>query len=157
YHGGYARKAQLAFQQIHLNTRQYLDGKDDLASQLVADLDHQDYMHNIVDEGGRIEGTTVFLEPLPELPQISFNELNKHWNTYKEHSPRMIATEGRGHSNQIKVVSAQYVSMLSWYDKLIVDLDEALERERLSLYTLLIVILLIDVFVGWMIYRLFNK
>jgi len=79
----FARSVQVQNQQITLQTEFFIQGRKELATEVVALLDHQDHLLQTLRDGGRMEGTNLFVEPLSRLPRITIDNLEKNWTTYK--------------------------------------------------------------------------
>jgi GAF domain-containing protein len=79
----FARSIQVGLQQIALQSQLYLQGNTQIASEIAAKIEQQDHKLNILQRGGRIDGTTDFIEPLSRLPRITYENLHKSWTNYK--------------------------------------------------------------------------
>ena len=80
----FARSAQLAGQQIALTVQQHLNGIPNLQAEIGSQIEDQDHDLKVLKDGGRINGTNVFVGPLSKLPRISFDQLEMAWGKYKE-------------------------------------------------------------------------
>lgn len=87
----FARGVQLSSQQLALQLQLYLNGREDLAAEVASRLEHQDYLLKILSDGGRIEGTDHFLQPLSRLPRITFDNLTTKWNEYKRNTFTLLS------------------------------------------------------------------
>lgn len=156
YHQNAARKAQLTFQEVASLSDALLNAQEEGASQLLARMQQHSHHLQVVGNGGRAEGTSVFLEPLSRLPRISFDELEKNWKQYSQ-SIQVLVEKG---TNNPAVAGAhlrgQYQTMASWYDRLIADLDQDLQQSRGVLHVELWVFALLDVLFLFCIFYLFN-
>jgi GAF domain-containing protein len=133
----FTRSAQLSSQQIALLVQQYLNGQKNLSAEIISSLDQQDHLLQIVQNGGRMDGTEVFLKPLSKLPQISFKELQASWNKYKANVMVVAVqpeTEPVFDSTGMPIVTewmkaktmlpAQWMTLSNWYANLELDLTE---------------------------------
>jgi hypothetical protein len=80
----FTRSAQLEAQQISLMVQQHLSGQQNLSSEIASRIEEVDHRLKIVGDGGRIDGTGIFLKPLKRLSRISFDQLLESWRKYKE-------------------------------------------------------------------------
>lgn len=133
----FARSAQLAGQQIALAVQQHLNGIPNLQADIGARIDAQDHDLNVLKEGGRIDGTSVFLGPLSKLPRISFDQLEIAWTKYKENVNTILLdgtalpqTDSLGNvihtpaSRARALLPAQWLTLSNWYEELENDLTE---------------------------------
>jgi hypothetical protein len=79
-----------------------------------------------------MDETDIFLDKLSRLPRISFDELTKHWDAYKT----SLGTLSEGSVVNVeyhkKNLHGQWMSISSWYDKLIADFDRDIKKSRIS-------------------------
>lgn len=133
----FARGAQLSGQQIALTVQQHLNGIPNLQAEIGARIDGQDHDLKILKEGGRIDGTNVFLAPLSKLPRISFDQLDIAWTKYKENAMTILLdgtalpqTDSLGNiihtpaSRSRALLPAQWLTLSNWYKQLENDLTE---------------------------------
>jgi len=88
----FARSVQVQNQQITLQTEFFLQGRKELGAEVIALLDHQDHLLKTLRDGGRMEGTHLFIEPLSRLPRITLDNLEINWITYKA-ALKLLLTE----------------------------------------------------------------
>lgn len=157
YHDSFARRSQLACQEVFLKTTLFLQGQTGISSQLVADIDQHDHLLEILGEGGRIDGTPIFLDKLSRLPKISYNELLKHWNIYKTNVVQATIDANEFEKEKVrKLLPGRWLSVSSWYDKLINDLDETLAKKSAAINYLIIGFLgadLVIILLGYYVFR----
>ena len=79
----FARGIQIGLQQIALQSQLYMQGNTQIASEIASKIEQQDHQLEILQKGGRIDGTTEFIEPLSRLPRITFENLAESWTNYK--------------------------------------------------------------------------
>lgn len=133
----FARGAQISGQQIALAVQQHLNGIPNLQAEIGSRIDGQDHDLKILREGGRIDGTNVFLAPLSKLPRISFDQLEIAWIKYKENVMTILLdgsalpqTDSLGNivhtpaSRARALLPAQWLTLSNWYKQLENDLTE---------------------------------
>jgi GAF domain-containing protein len=133
----FARGAQLSGQQITLAVQQHLNGIPNLQAEIGSRIDGQDHDLKILKEGGRIDGTNIFLAPLSKLPRISFDQLEIAWTKYKENVLTILIdgsalpqTDSSGNvihtpaSRARALLPAQWLTLSNWYRQLENDLTE---------------------------------
>lgn len=136
YHQNFARKSQLVAKEIELSTYQAIrenqlsTANQAGAPELLAQIDQYDHLLEIIGKGGRIDGSSIFLSPLSRLPRISFEEIQKHWNAMKVFIQPLAEGTFENRGNERTLYGARWISLSSWYDKLIIDLDKDIEDSR---------------------------
>jgi hypothetical protein len=80
----FTRSTQLSSQQISLLIQRFRAQDTTTAIDIQARLVQQDAQLEILGNGGRISRTDVILKPLARLPRISYDNLIRYWNQYKE-------------------------------------------------------------------------
>lgn len=125
----FARKSQLTSQQIMLKTNLMFQGRTNLGPQILADAEQHSHMLEILAHGGRVEGTSIFIDELDRLPAISLQEVTEHWNVFRQSIQHAISSD----NIDKKVLEARWISFSSWYNRLITDLAEAVQAARSSL------------------------
>ncbi|MBT1690275.1 GAF domain-containing protein [Dawidia soli] len=80
----FTRSTQLSSQQISLLVQRFRPQDTTTAVDIQARLVHQDAQLEVLGNGGRISRTDVILKPLARLPRISYDNLMRYWNQYKE-------------------------------------------------------------------------
>lgn len=165
----FARSAQLAGQQIALLFEQYLSGQQQLSAEIVSRMTEQDRLLSVVRDGGRVDGTDVFLKPLARLPRISFDQLQEAWNQYRQNALAVIlgqsqqktdSTANAGvdrHSRVKTVLPAQWITLSNWFTKLEVDLTEEASKKKNAVETWVFVFILFDLILLTGLYYLFHK
>ena len=150
----YARGAQLEGQQVALLVQEYLNGQKHLSAEIVSRLEQQDHTLSILRDGGRIDGTEIFIQGLSRLPRISFNQLESTWTAYKENilsvtlpaEPKVsdstsVRVDSAANSTTLRVDStaqaramlpAKWITLSNWYKKLEMDLTDEAEQKKSS-------------------------
>jgi len=88
----FVRNAQVNSQQIALLIQTYGAGRKDLSADIIARIEQQDHLLKTLAEGGRIDNTDDFLEPLSRLSKITFENLAASWKNYRAHA-MIVVTE----------------------------------------------------------------
>ncbi len=164
----FTRSAQLSSQQIALYIQQFLNGQKNLSSEIIAALDQQDHLLEIIEKGGRMDGTQVFLKPLSKLPKISFDELKNSWQKYKanvlvvtlqqESEPVVDSTGAQIVNDYLKaktMLPAQWMTLSNWYANLEIDLTEeaGIRKNSVEVWVFTFIfsdlVLLIGVYIGF--------
>jgi putative methionine-R-sulfoxide reductase with GAF domain len=140
----YARSAQLAGQQIALLMQEFLNGQQHLAPEIASKLDEQDHALKVLGEGGRMDGTDVFLKPLSRLPKITFDQLLESWQKYKGNVLAVVlerpavTSDSAAQAAQTEeakarlLVPAHWLTLSNWYKRLEIDLTEEASRKKES-------------------------
>ncbi len=182
----YARSIQVKNQEIALQVQQFINGHEDLAAPLAAELEQQDHELQTLAKGGRMDGTDFFLTPLSRLPHITYDNLYPYWTRYKTSvhtlltesetvtlktavaapadslaapTPEMPATtEGNPKYHQAKAdFEAQWISVSHWYDKLIKDLEDEIASRQQGVLNWFAFFLLADVLLLGGLFYVFNR
>jgi GAF domain-containing protein len=88
----FVRHAQVKSQQLALLLQRYVNGEKQLSPNISADIDQYDHLIKTLSTGGRVDGSEIFLKPLPRLPKITFDNLQESWSDYKQ-SALAVLTE----------------------------------------------------------------
>lgn len=124
--------------------------------QLLSLVKQQDLQFQLLEKGGRIPETTIFLPSLQRLPSLTYTNLKGLWETYKK---QIHELNGQAFQNTQVLDQAQSQSVLitDWYGKLLTDLYDEAARLRSSFSYLRIAILVLDsVLLGLLIFA-FNR
>jgi putative methionine-R-sulfoxide reductase with GAF domain len=157
----FARSAQLSGQQIALMVQQFLNNQTHLSHEIVSRIEEQDHLLKIIRDGGRIDGTEVFLQPLSRLPAISFAELEAAWNKYKANANSIIVDqldpstpEG---TRARALLPAQWLTLSNWYKKLEIDLTEEAETKKLLVESWVFAFIAFDILLLCALYYFFVR
>ncbi|HEX5169056.1 MAG TPA: GAF domain-containing protein [Cyclobacteriaceae bacterium] len=150
-----ARKSELLSQQIMLETNLLLQGSTDLGAQILADAEQHDYMLKVLTDGGRVDGTSIFIDKLDRLSAISLQEVSDHWIDFKQKVSQAISSDNSGVDR--KMLEVSWISISSWYDKLITDLDVVVRQTRSSLNIWMTAIVFVNIGLIASLYYLFRK
>ena len=140
----FARSIQVGSQQIALQSQLYLQGSVHLASEISTKIEQQEHQLRVLADGGRIDGTTFFIEPLSRLPRITFENLFDSWKNYKSSIESIViqtsGTRMPADSSGISAVlepptaakviqEGRWLSLSDWFTKLIHDLEEEVGKK----------------------------
>ena len=92
----FTRSVQLESQQLALQVQLFIQGKSDIAAVIASLVDEQDHRLKTLAEGGRIDGSNVFIDPLTRLPRITLNQLKESWGAYKNTINTIIVHTNEG-------------------------------------------------------------
>lgn len=183
----YARSVQLESQQLALQVQLFIQGNNNIAAEIASLLDQQDHKLKTLAEGGRIDGSNVFIDPLTRLPRITLDQLKESWGTYKntintiivhgtDGSPiRLTSVPDSTNANSIPMVTAapaslqgslsqarltfesQWLSLSKWYDTLIIDLQEEVDGTQASVLNWFSFFVVLNIGVLGITYYFFQK
>ncbi|MBT1696322.1 GAF domain-containing protein [Fulvivirgaceae bacterium PWU4] len=165
----YARSAQLAGQQIALLMQEYLSGQQHLATEIASKLDEQDHALKVLGEGGRMDGTDVFLKPLSRLPKITYDQLQESWKKYRGDVLTVILDQSTAttdsaaqvtQADQAKakmLIPAHWLTLSNWYKRLEIDLTDEADRKKDSVETWVFVFIFSDLILLAGLFYLFNR
>lgn len=183
----FTRSTQLSGQHIALSVQRFLAGDKALAPQIDAEIDRQDQLMNTLGNGGRIQGTDIILQPLSRLPRISFDNLSRYWNAYKEtvavilRTPKdttlAIAPQAPAMADSLPIPTALSLiqaqnpafekarlkqeslglTLSHWYDVLFDDLEYEVEAKKAAVNTWVVAIILFDVALLILLFYAFDR
>ena len=170
----FARSIQIGTQQIALQSQLYLQGNTLLASEISTKIEQQGHQLSVLADGGRIDGTPFFIEPLSRLPRITFENLFDSWENYKSSiegiivqpttSNTLMQSDSLGVSSVIaspttaKVMQeARWLSLSDWFTKLIRDLEEEGEKKQQAVLLWIISFIALDILFLTLLLYGFNK
>jgi GAF domain-containing protein len=158
----FTQVAQLSNHKITLLVQHYLNGRSEVAPQIAAAIDQQEYKLKTLAIGGRLDDRSELIKPLSRLPKITFDALRENWVNYKESVFELVGAEKTEETIQpdttvtdsVKIITTssqpvvkrqktaslvrvQYeglsLTMANWYDRLIVDLEDELKTKKAGL------------------------
>jgi len=132
----FVRTLQLKNQRLSLLIEQSSEERS-LKSEIISLTEDQDLNLRILEEGGRVPGTDIFLNPLQRLPKITFDNLILLWKGQKEALLALAPTSK-------DAAKAKSVNILAWYERLINDLYGEVSKSKKGFSTILLTIILID-------------
>ncbi len=179
-----ARIAQVASVQVAFQTQVYLSGKKELAPKIIASITQQEQRLNTLGKGGRLDDSDVFIKPLSRLAHITHSSLLESWVSYKESTSLLLTekeiieettasgdTDSLGNVIQPPAIlkqnaayvrakvnqEAQWISLSSWFDKLITDLEEEVDAKQQVVVHLYVAIAVFNGLFILSIFLLFKK
>jgi GAF domain-containing protein len=182
----YTQVAQLGNQKISLQVQHYLNGDRSLPPTIAAQIEEQEFHLKTLSNGGRIGQRDEFIGPLKRLPRITFEGLVENWQAYKQSVFQLITDQDSSTTPSVTEDTAQDSSatlssdplpvlvktttgtarlqyealslrMSSWYDKLMLDLDEEVQQRKTGLARWKISMLIFNMVLVTGIYFLFQK
>ncbi len=86
----FVRNAQVNSQQITFLIQTYDHERRELGADIIARIEQQDHLLKTLSEGGRIDNSDNFLEPLSRLSKITLDNLAGSWKNYREHAMTIV-------------------------------------------------------------------
>jgi GAF domain-containing protein len=129
YQRDVARKTQLAAQDLYTDVVLHAEGRQP-ARDLDARLARQSHAMEVLADGGRLQESTVILDPLPKLPRIAFDELQEQWMTFVETVERITSAGPAQNRRDLNLARTQWEGVSSWYDRVVEDLDTIIADRR---------------------------
>jgi GAF domain-containing protein len=129
YQRDVARKTQLMAQDLYADVVLHADGRQPVRD-VDARLARLEHAMEVLSDGGRVEGSTHILDPLPKLPRFAFDELQERWVTFVETVERITNTDPGQNSRDLSLARTQWEGVTSWYNRLIEDLDAIVADQR---------------------------
>lgn len=151
----YTRKAQLSHQQLTQTVELFLRGDSSLSIAIAAASTQLNHQLNTIGLGGRIERTEVFLEPLPRLPKITYDNLVQYWREYQLKTSRLINEDRR--SDDSEDLRALALTISIWFDHLFFDLESELAQKKSDFHFWLAAIIILNILITSMVYMLFSR
>lgn len=151
----FARGLQLNNQQLTLLVQQ-AQQETTSSPTILSIIQHQDLQLQLLEIGGRIPSSTIFLPPLQRLPKITFKNLKGLWESYKKQLLELNA-QGFQNSEAITLARSQSFMVVDWYGRLLTDLYEEAENKSSSFSTILILIIGFDSILLVFIVFAFNR
>jgi GAF domain-containing protein len=170
----FARSIQIGTQQIALQAHLYLQGNTHLASEISTKIEQQGHQLSVLANGGRIDGTAFFIEPLSRLPRITFENLFDSWGNYKSsiegiitqantptvpmQSDSLGASPVKESPTAAKLMQeARWLSLSDWFTKLIHDLEEEVGKKQQAVLLWTISFIALDILLLTVLLYGFNK
>lgn len=157
----YARSAQLSGQQIALMVQQHLNQQQNLSAEIISGIDQQDHILKTIRDGGRMDGTDVFLKPLARLPRISFDQLQEAWNKYKSNTLAITLPQTDSTTSVTlkakALLPAQWLTLGNWYRKLEIDLTEEADNEKNAVENWVFAFIVFDLALLTLLFYLFHR
>jgi putative methionine-R-sulfoxide reductase with GAF domain len=181
----YARSIQLDGQQLAYIVQLHIGGNSATAD-IYSRVQEVDHKLNILGNGGRVNGTDSFIEPLSRLPSITFASLMKSWAAYKtsvldkidrpaaENAVPAVAADTTAvnnnstltdstHINPVPAVASatllpgQWLTMSKWFERLMTDLDEEVVKRKDSVESWFLFLAIVDLLLLCAFYYAFRR
>jgi HAMP domain-containing protein/putative methionine-R-sulfoxide reductase with GAF domain len=181
-----ARRIQLETQELNLIAQKYNEANRALTNEIATRVDRINHHLNLLKTGGRIDGSNVFLSQLSRLPMITFENAEESWKKYSASIMVLLTEEAKidttivvqpdpadtvhqsPYTTEIQFANARYktastllesqaVSLTSWYQKLLADIDDEADSAYSSLSGFILWLLIIDIIFVGVILFLFNR
>lgn len=165
----FVRSTELKSQQIAMMIQRFQQQDQTLATEIQVALEGQDARLKTLKDGGRMEGTDVFIKPLSRLPKITLLNLEENWTKYKESiavlftedslrvhqevvtdstgQQQVIKTVGRNtnYDNAVRIVNTKWQMLINSYNTLVKDLDDEVDTKRAAVHTWFISFTFMDI------------
>jgi len=177
----FVRKAELGSQEIAMMVQRFQQHDQQLATAIEVMLEEQDNRLMILKEGGRVEDTDTFIEPLSRLPRITLRHLEENWQKYKE-SIAILFTEdslrvqqhmradsaGQQHivsrvsrntnyDNAVRLVNTKWIVLTNSYNVLVKDIDNEAKAAQAAVQGWLLFFAISDIGLLLMVYWFFYR
>lgn len=157
YQRDLARRTQLSGQQIFFNAALGTQDRSALTQTIASQLADQEHAMKILSDGGRVDGTSMLIGKLQNLPRISFDELNERWQIFRQTAERIATDNNLNAQRDIAMARAQWATIDSWYDRLIDDLDVLIADKRFAANAWLVAVALFNIAVSLSWFPVFRR
>ncbi|MFZ2905360.1 MAG: GAF domain-containing protein [Cyclobacteriaceae bacterium] len=145
----FIRTIQLNNQRLSLQL-EHAQQDASLSAAVISLVKQQDLHFQLVETGGRVPGSDVFLPRLQRLPKITFENLITLWSNHR----KQILDFNSASTKNLSDIQAQSILVSDWLGKLSDDLyDEAVVAKKSTSTVILLIIvgdfLLLAAFVAW--------
>jgi GAF domain-containing protein len=180
----FARSTQMEGQQIAYLVQLHVSGQTDVGAEIHARTTELDHKLRILGNGGRIDGSEVFLKALSRLPRITYDNLFESWTSYRDNVIYNITAEAAAQQNdndtintvasdsltlqtqsalpvEIKksttLLTGQWLTLSNWYEKLMSDLTEEAESKKDSVENWFLFFALLDLSLFASLFFIFDR
>lgn len=108
-------------------------------------IEQQENHLQLVENGGRVPGSEVFIPSLQRLPKITFANLSSLWTDYKKQLLQLHKNSNND-ATAYAFVQSQSLRVTDWLSKLVDDLYDEAARSRKGQNTAIIVLIVVDAF-----------
>jgi hypothetical protein len=105
----FARGAQLKGQQIAFLVEQYTNDEK-TGAEILARISEQEQLLKTLGNGGRIHGSSVFLQPLSRLPHITYDNLYENWSAYKQNVTALVTDNQEEKNDNVPQTETQSIA-----------------------------------------------
>ncbi|HEU5290259.1 MAG TPA: GAF domain-containing protein [Cyclobacteriaceae bacterium] len=155
YQIDFARSLQLGSQRLYSEIQQ-AEQDAPFSASIISLTRQQDLQLQLIETGGRIPGSEVFLLPLQRLPKITYDNLKALWSVQRNQILEFNSQSG-DFSKKIVQIQAQSMLVADWYGKLIDDLYDETKKLHGSITTALIIAITFDIIFLIIIVIAFNR
>src|SRR5688572_19850133 len=151
----FIRSLQLNNQRLALQLQQA--GQEGRLSPATISLaNQQDLQFQLVEKGGRIPGSNIFIPPLQRLPKITYDNLKGLWAVHKQQILE-FNSQPSDDSKKLTMAQAQSILVADWFNKLADDLYDEADQSRTALTLTLFIIIGVDVLLLVVLVVTFNR
>ena len=144
YQIDFVRSVQLNNERLSFQLNELPQGAS-LSPATLSLVEQQELHLQLIETGGRISGSDIFLPGLQRLPKITYGNLKDLWVAYKK---QILELHSQGNNNErtFALIQAQSLRVSDWLTKLSDDLYDEAAKSRSTQTTAFIVIIATDVF-----------
>jgi putative methionine-R-sulfoxide reductase with GAF domain len=110
----------------------------------------------LIETGGRVPGSDIFLPSLQRLPKITYENLKEIWSAYRKQILEFHA-KGNNNEKEFALIQAQSLRVSDWLAKLSDDLYDEAAKARSGQTVTLLLIITIDVFILFVMIIAFHR
>jgi putative methionine-R-sulfoxide reductase with GAF domain len=155
YQIDFARTLQLGNQRLSSQIQQ-TEQDTPLSPEIISLTRQQDLHLQLIETGGRVPGSDVFLPPLQRLPKITYQNLQTLWADQRNQILE-FNSQPADFSKKLVLVQAQSMLVSDWYGKLIDDLYDETAKLHSSITTALAIAVTADMILLILILIAFNR
>jgi putative methionine-R-sulfoxide reductase with GAF domain len=155
YQIDFVRSLQLNNQRLALQLQQS-EQEGRLSPATISLAHQQDLQFQLIEKGGRIPGSNIFIPPLQRLPKITYDNLQELWAVHKKQILE-FNSQSSENSKKLTLAQAQSILVADWFSKLADDLYDEADKSRTTLTLILFVIIGVDIVLLVTIVVSFNR
>lgn len=155
YQIDFVRSVQLNNERLSFQLNQVPPGES-LSPATLSLVSQQELHLQLIETGGRIPGSDIFLPNLQRLPKITYGNLKDLWATYKKQILELHAQRNNNES-AFTLIQAQSLRVSDWLTKLSDDLYDEAAKARTGQTETLLLIIAIDVFILFVMIVAFHR
>ena len=152
YQIDFVRSIQLANQQL-ASQLQLTPAETSLSPAIISLTKQQDAQLKLVETGGRIPGSEMFIPTLQRLPKITYDNLIRVWEIHK----KQILDYNSQSIRNLNEVNAQSIIVSDWLGKLIDDLYDEAAQKQAGISRVIFIILAFNIALLIALVILFNR
>lgn len=115
-----------------------------LSPAIISLTKQQDLQLQLIEKGGRIPGSDIFLPQLQRLPKITYENLKELWIVQRNQILE-FNSQSTDFPKKLTLVQAQSILVSDWFNKLIDDLYDEAAKLQGSITTALIIVVSVDI------------